>query len=67
MGVMSAPKERIEDMAGSLLRIYRAEENESAEADDFEEILASKRSEAEVEAFWAGRIPANRHSARVAA
>ncbi len=64
---MSAPKERIEDMAGSLLRIYRAEENESAEADDFEEILASKRSEAEVEAFWAGRIPANRHSARVAA
>jgi hypothetical protein len=70
MGVMSAPDERIEDMAGSLLRIYREEENESGgpgEADDFEGSHSSKRSEAEVEAFWAGRIPANRHSARVAA
>jgi hypothetical protein len=70
VGVMSDPEERIESKEGPVLRMYRGEENEldrSAEADDFEEAAVSKRLAAEVEAFWAGRLPANRNSARVAA
>ncbi len=67
---MNAPEERIEDGVGPLLRMYRGDENDSngpGGAEDFEESPVSKRLEAEVEAFWAGRVPANRHSARVAA
>ncbi len=68
---MSGPEERIEGVAGPVLRMYRGEESELDElaaADDFdEEARAAKRTAAEVEAFWAGRLPANRHSARVAA
>ena len=67
---MNAPEELIKDGAGPLLRMYRGDDNDSdvpAGAEDFEESPVSKRLEAEVEAFWAGRVPANRHSARVAA
>jgi hypothetical protein len=68
-GIMSNSEERIEDRAGPLLRMFRGEENDldGAGEADFEDNSTEKRLEAEVEAFWAGRIPANRHSARVAA
>lgn len=66
---MSGPEELFEDMTGPMLRLYRGEGNESdvpGVEEDFDEASA-KHSAAEVEAFWAGRLPANRHSARVAA
>ena len=68
---MGVPRERTDRVAESLLRVYRSDETESDEPGDATDGLdqdpSSKRLEAEVEAFWAGRIPANRHSARVAA
>jgi len=66
---MGRPEERLEGMVGPALRLYRGNDEPDvvAPADDFEEESSSKRSAAEVEAFWAGRLPANRHSARVAA
>ena len=67
---MSRPEERREGMTGSALRLYRGDENEldvEAVADEFEDEPSSKRSAEEVEAYWAGRLPANRISARVAA
>jgi len=68
---MNAPEEQAQGMAGSLLRMYRGEGDEldgpGDVGDDLEEHHSSKLLEAEVEAFWAGRSPAARHSARVAA
>ena len=68
---MSAPQEQAEGRAGSSLRMYCGDGDEldgpGGAVDDLDESPASKLLEAEVEAFWAGRSPANRHSARVAA
>ena len=65
---MSGPEERLEGMTGPALRLYCGDESEfDVAADDFDVESSSKGLAAEVEAFWAGRLPANRHSARVAA
>jgi hypothetical protein len=68
---MSAPEEQAEGVAEPLLRMYRGDGDEldgpGDAVDDLDENPSSKPLEAEVEAFWAGRSPANRHSARVAA
>ncbi len=68
---MSAPEKRAEGMVEPLLRMYRGDGDEldgpGDAMDDLDECPSSKPLEAEVEAFWAGRSPANRHSARVAA
>jgi hypothetical protein len=50
------------------LRVHRREELDEAESVAILSLGPSEApTEAEVEAFWAGRSPAARHSARVAA
>ena len=51
-----------------LLRVYRGPETDRAkDADDVDRDTSPPLLDAQVEDFWAGRIPAIRFSARIAA
>jgi hypothetical protein len=68
---MSAPEDRTDGTTESGLHIYRGDENELDEPENATDGVGRnssfQRQDADVEAFWAGRNSANRHSARVAA
>ena len=65
---MNPAEEPTGDTSEPTLRVYRGDELDEAESATVLNLGPSEGlSEAEVEAFWAGRKPAARHSARVAA
>jgi hypothetical protein len=65
---MKVAERRFEKQARPLLRVYRGDEpDEAAVAIDLDHDPTPHRSAAELDAFWAGRKPAARLSARVAA
>ena len=73
---MSATKKRKEEESAIPLRVYRDDELDEPEnateldpdpGPDCDPNPERDRAKAEAEEFWAGRKPAARHSARVAA
>ena len=65
---MRVVEERLGKKARPLLRVYRENDaDEAAGTTDQDHDPSPPRSDAELDAFWAGRKPAARHSARIAA
>ena len=65
---MRVAEKRLGKEARPLLRVYRGDEaDEAAGTTDLDHDPSPHRSDAELDAFWAGRKPAARLSARVAA
>ena len=65
---MNPVEERTGDTSEPMLRVYHDDDADEAENATAVDLGPSEElSEAELEAFWAGRNSATRHSARVAA
>jgi hypothetical protein len=65
---MKAVQDRVEKKARPLLRVYRGDEaDEAVCTKNLDHAPWPHGSDAELDAFWAGRKPAARLSARVAA